>query len=160
MEKKILKLVKAFEREKGKVVSFFNEIDTEQFDKKIYTEGQQWTVRQVLAHFVESEVSLRTLIAKVVEEDWPGVSEKFDLDEYNEKQVGQYEEFSTNLLIDKFSEERSETIKKVSGWTVADLAKEGRHPFLGVVQVGEMLKLMYLHHTIHMRDIRNALKAE
>jgi hypothetical protein len=38
-----------------------------------------------------------------------------------------------------------------------DLAKQGRHPFLGTASLSDMIKLMYMHNQIHIRDIRRML---
>jgi hypothetical protein len=36
----------------------------------------------------------------------------------------------------------------------ADLERIGRHPFLGVAPLVEMIKLVYRHNGIHIRDAR------
>jgi len=42
----------------------------------------------------------------------------------------------------------------------SDLERKGRHPFLGITTLEEMLKLIYRHTMIHQRDIRRALEAD
>jgi len=53
---------------------------------------------------------------------------------------------------------RKSVREKMATWVEsldeADLAKEGRHPFLGETTVEEMIKLVYRHNQIHYRDMR------
>ena len=39
----------------------------------------------------------------------------------------------------------------------SDLEKIGRHPFLGQTTLREMIKMVYLHNQIHIRDIKNGI---
>ena len=39
-----------------------------------------------------------------------------------------------------------------------DLDREGRHPFFGPSALEKLLKLVYRHNMLHLRDIRHALK--
>jgi len=47
----------------------------------------------------------------------------------------------------------------VSQFDDPDLEKSGRHPWLGMAQVEEIIKLMYRHNQIHQREIREALES-
>jgi hypothetical protein len=38
------------------------------------------------------------------------------------------------------------------------LEKTGRHPFLGVTTLREMIKMIYIHNQTHYRDLRRVLK--
>ena len=60
-------------------------------------------------------------------------------------------------LLAEFKQLRAFTVEMVSGFQAGDLEKQGRHPFLGVTTVEEMLKLMYLHLQLHTRDVKRAL---
>ena len=61
------------------------------------------------------------------------------------------------MILQRFMERRGETIHMIQELSDVDLAIEGRHPWLGVVPVEEMIKLMYRHNQIHQRDIRKTL---
>jgi hypothetical protein len=39
-----------------------------------------------------------------------------------------------------------------------ELEIQGRHPFLGETVIREMVKMLYLHHQLHYRDMKRALK--
>ena len=59
------KLAKRLEKEGTKVVETFNALADEQWYMEVYTEGQVWTIRHVLAHFVTSERGLLKLFKSI-----------------------------------------------------------------------------------------------
>jgi uncharacterized damage-inducible protein DinB len=140
-----------------KSVTFFAAILPEKWDQTIYTEGANWNIRQVLAHFVATESGFLQLIAHTItgSAQLPG---DFDLNAYNEKKVDQLRGPTPEMLLGRFTELRTETVKMVAALDDSDLEKEGRHPFFGMAPVGSMLKLIYRHNQIHQRDIRKALE--
>jgi hypothetical protein len=158
MGDELVRLVSRLEDEGQKTCVFFRELQPQDWDKQVYSEGARWRVHQVLAHFVEAEASVARLIAHVVS-GGPGVPEDFDLNAYNDRKVARLDEQTPADLIDRFAELRALTIAMVGGFGPGDLEKTGRHPFLGVARVADMLKLMYRHNQIHQRDLRRLLRA-
>lgn len=47
----------------------------------------------------------------------------------------------------------------VASFTEEDLQKQGRHPFLGLTTLAEMVKMVYRHNQIHLRDLRKSLES-
>lgn len=151
------KLAKRLEKEGAKVIEYFNTLTDEQWEVEVYTEGQVWTIRHVLAHFVTSERGLLKLF-KSIREGGLGVSEDFSIDYYNARQQEKTRDSSANGLLEQYANVRAETVKWVSHLSGEDLEIEGRHPFLGQVPLVEMLKMLYLHNQIHFRDFRKLLE--
>jgi hypothetical protein len=52
---------------------------------------------------------------------------------------------------------RQKTADIASQMTAEDLNKQGYHPWFGEVDLRSMVKLVYRHNMIHLRDIRKAL---
>jgi hypothetical protein len=46
-----------------------------------------------------------------------------------------------------------------TGLDPAALGSRGYHPWFGEVEIRDMLKLVYRHNMIHLRDVRSALKS-
>lgn len=151
------KLAKRLEKEGAKVIETFNALTDEQWQVEVYTEGQVWTIRHVLAHFVTSERGLLKLF-KSIREGGLGVSEDFSIDYYNSRQQEKTRELSAEELLAQYRNVRANTVQWVSHLTQEDLEIEGRHPFLGQVPLLEMLKMLYLHNQIHFRDFRKLLE--
>lgn len=154
MEK--LQLLKRLKDEGQKVITFFNRIEEDVWEAEIYTEDEVWKAHQILAHFVSVERTFQWLTADIIS-GGKGAPEIFDLDRFNHEQVHELQSNSRQELIDAFRTERAATIEQASQYGSDDLLKEGNHPWFGQVSVGKLLKLLYRHNQLHMRDIRRHL---
>ncbi len=141
-----------------KTLDFFAALTPEQMLVTIYSEGSFWSVRDVLAHFVSAESGITRLIENILS-GGSGTPEDFDLNAYNERKVSGLKEDSTEGLLTKFSTLREKSVALVKGLQQSDLAISGRHPWLGVATIEDMLKILYRHNQIHQRDIRRALNS-
>jgi hypothetical protein len=146
-------LAERLKKEGEKAVAYFAALTEEQWRSEVYTEGDTWTIRSVLAHFVTSERGLLKLFENV-REGGSGASEDFSIDHYNARQQEKTRDLTPQELLAQFADVRADTAKWVSGLSEEDLAKVGRHPFLGQVPLVEMIKMIYLHNQIHFRDFR------
>jgi hypothetical protein len=156
-ETKSAKLAARLKKEGEKVVAYFSALKGEQWNAEVYTEGDIWTIRSVLAHFVTSERGLLKLF-KSIREGGLGASEDFSIDHYNALQHKKTRNLTPQELLEQFVDVRADTVKWVLRLSDEDLAIEGRHPFLGQVQLIEMLKMLYLHNQIHFRDFRKVVE--
>lgn len=150
-------LVEHLKKEGKKVIAHFAALSDEQWDVEVYTEGDSWTVRNVLAHFVTSERGLHKLFESI-REGGLGASDDFSIDRYNARQQEKVEDLSPAELLEQFANVRADLAKWVSKLSQGDLVKEGRHPFMGQVQLGEMIKMIYLHNQLHLRDCRKLVE--
>jgi hypothetical protein len=139
-----------------RTTAFFRELSPEQLELTVYSEGSCWKVRQVLAHCVSTETGIRLLVENI-RAGGSGSPEDFRLDEYNERRVQKLEGLSAAELLGQFAELREANARLVSEMKVDDLKMQGRHPFLGVAPIDEIMKMLYRHVQIHMREIRKAL---
>lgn len=138
-------------------VSIFTGFTDEQWQKEVYTEGATWTICSVLAHFVTAERGLLKLFEDI-RQGGEGASEDFSIDRYNAAMQARTRELSPQQLLEQYKTTRAESIAWTLGLSGGDLDKQGRHPFLGVTTIREMIKMLFLHNQLHYRDIRRALK--
>ena len=150
-------LAERLKKEGNKVIAYFSELTDEQWQAEVYTEGDTWTIRNVLAHFVTSERGLLKLF-KSIRDGGLGASEDFSIDHYNARQQERTKDLTAQELLEQYVEVRADTIDWVSELSQDDLAIEGRHPFMGQVQLVEMLKMLYLHNQLHFRDFRKLVE--
>ncbi len=142
--------------ERQKSLDYFNTLSPDDWDHTIYAEGSCWTVLQVLAHFVSAEEGFHRLIVDILN-GGSGSPEDFDLERYNERKVNDLNGIPASDLMQRFSDLRQGTVKLVAGMQSNDLEKQGRHPFLGVAPLSDIIKLIYRHNQIHIREIRKNL---
>lgn len=142
--------------EGDKTAVFFKGLSESQWDLSIYTENSIWKMREVLAHFVTAEKGFLKLFNNILA-GGAGAAEDFDIDLYNANQQKKTLNVSAMDLIDQFISVRTEIISLVESLSEADLQKQGRHPFLGITSLSEMVKMVYRHNQIHYRDIKKLL---
>lgn len=139
-----------------KTFAYLHSVGPEAWERTVYTEGTCWTVQQILAHFVATEAAFIQLFEDVLS-GGAGAPENFDLNRFNEKQVAKLREAGVEELLEAFRRRREDSVALVRRMTPADLARTGRHPWLGITSLEDMIKLLYRHNGIHLRDVRKAL---
>lgn len=150
-------LVERLLAEGEKTLGFFRALSPSALETTIYADGAQWTVVQILAHFVMAERSMDQLILHILA-GGAGTPEDFDLDGYNERRVASLQDESLPALLTQFQAARQVTVELCRRLTPGELDRTGRHPFLGVAPVADILQLMYRHNQIHQREIRKVLE--
>ena len=152
-------LAERLEKEGQKNIKFFEQLSPDVFGKQIYSDGAEWTIREIFSHVVETEQSLPALFKSILAGE-SGVPDDFDLTRYNEGAVKKMNDLSFGKLIEIFAERRVETVKFVANLSEEDLQKMGKHPSLGEVNLLEMIKMMYLHVKVHFRDVKRLLRGD
>jgi uncharacterized damage-inducible protein DinB len=153
------RLAGRLQSEGEKTVAFFQELTPAEWQVQIYETGTNWSVRQILAHFVSTERGFADLIDNILS-GGAGSPDDFDIDRYNERHVAKLQPEQVDALIGQYRAARVENIRRVQTMQPADLERQGRHPFLGVVPLEEIVKLLYRHNQIHQRDIRRAISPD
>lgn len=138
-------------------IEFFTGLSPFDWEVLVYTDKQNWTVSQILAHFVSAESGNLKLIQDILA-GGEGVSSNFDIDRFNDRALASYPTIDPARLLEDFVSQRKITVSFVQDFQPGDLLLVGRHPFLGLAPVGEIIKLIYRHNQIHIRDIRKVLE--
>lgn len=140
-----------------KLVGFFTGLSASQWEVKVYTEGASWTTRSTLAHLMTAERAFVRLFEQI-RLGGQGVSEDFVIDRYNAAQQKWTLDLSPQQLLASYVAVRGEMVSWVSALGDSELERQGRHPYLGMTTLREMIKMIYIHNQLHYRDIRRALK--
>lgn len=157
MDNELEHLSSRLQKDGAKTRKIFEELAPEDWRVQVYTTGSEWTVREILAHFVSAERSFHQLINDV-RAGGEGAPRSLDIDDYNESQVPKLDDLSPDQLLDEYWQARQSSIELTESLEPADLDKEGYHPWFGEVPIRDMLKLVYRHNMIHLRDLRKALR--
>jgi len=139
-----------------KLSSFFDGLTDSQWNVKVYAEGTIWNVRNILAHLMTAERAFVKLFENI-RAGGEGVSEDFVIDRYNASQQEKTKELTARQLLHEYRTMRAKMIQWVSSIDDSDLEKSGRHPFLGVTTLREMIKMIYIHNQLHYRDLKRSL---
>ncbi len=141
-----------------KAEAFFDALPDEGWERRVYGEGPEWRVRDVLAHFVSAEKTFVYYMRETLR-GGPGLSRDFNIDAFNAREVPALAKLGRDELRRLFRRARSDTLALVDGLREDDLQRPGWHPWFGDTQLGEMLQLIYRHTMLHLRDVRRSLQA-
>jgi hypothetical protein len=87
-----------------------------------------------------------------------GAEPGLDVDSYNAVTVDELRGQEVEVLLGQMAMVRERSAALVSGLTPDQLARRGRHPALGEATLDEMARVIYHHNSLHLRDVRAALK--
>ncbi len=150
-------LAEKLKSEGEKFVTFFSGLTDEQWTAEVYTEGETWTLRNILSHFVTSERGLVKLFERI-RTTGEGATEDFSIDRYNTAQQQKTKDLTPAELLEQYKQVRADSVQWVSGLKDEELEIKGRHPFLGETVIREMIKMLYIHNQTHYRDVKRAMK--
>ena len=150
-------LAEKLRTEGDKFTAIFAGLTDAQWQAEVYTEGETWTLRNVLSHFVTSERGLVRLFEKIRLGD-AGSPDDFSIDRYNAAQQQKTKDLAPQQLLEQYKEVRADSVAWTLSLELADLEKQGKHPFLGMTSIREMIKMLYIHNMTHYRDMKKVLK--
>lgn len=153
----VIELAAKLKTEGEKIVSIFSAFSGDQWAQEIYTEGTTWTIRNVLAHLVTSERGLLKLFEQI-RQGGTGAADDFSIDRYNAAMQARTSELSPAELLEQYKQVRDQSIAWVSALQEQELDIIGRHPFLQMTTIREMIKMLYIHNMTHSRDMKKAMK--
>ena len=139
-----------------KLLSMFGALPPQQRDLVVYRDERTWTVKDVLAHQVSAERGYLALIDDLLA-GGEGTPKDFSIDGYNAAEVATMQDISWEELVEQFRIARADTVALAARLTSDQLDRLGRHPFLGIATVEDILQLLYRHNMMHMRDVRRSL---
>ncbi len=149
-------LASRLESEGEKTTAFFISLPPAAWGQAVYTGPESWSVHQVVAHLVSAEAAFTRLLEDI-RSGGAGAPDDFDIDAYNQGEVAALAGIAPSELLQRFRCYRQENVTLVAKMSPSDLLKRGRHPFLGITELVEIIKLLYRHNQIHQRDVRRAL---
>ena len=153
----ITELAEKLKSEGEKFVDIFSGLRDDQWQSEVYTEGTTWTIRNMLSHFVTSERGLIKLFEQI-RQGGAGAADDFSIDRYNAAMQARTKEATPQELLEQYKQVRANAIAWVSGLSESELEITGRHPFLGMTSIREMIKMLYIHNLTHYRDMKKVLK--
>ena len=157
MTERRAEIIAKLEKNLKNSTSFFRSLSGEQLTTQVYTDGAEWTVKQILAHFITIERSMHWLFKNILS-GGSGSPDDFDVDRFNLTQTKKLDGLTVDDLIEQFKSVREGTIAIVRGMKEQDLNREGMHVFLGHSKLERFITWAYEHVHIHEDDIRKALQ--
>ncbi|MCS6835823.1 MAG: DinB family protein [Anaerolineae bacterium] len=127
-------------------------------DAQIYSEGAQWTVRQLAIHLMIADQGHNNMIFAAARGE-NIIPEDYDLERFNRRSVEKAAEVSLEQAIERMSESRRALLEWLADKDDSVLAHEGRHASLHMMTIAQMMGVMVGHERGHADDILRFLGA-
>ena len=150
-------IIAELEKNLADAIVFFKSLSPDALGTQVYQDGAQWTVQQVLAHFITIERSMQWLFKDILA-GGPGSPEGFDVERFNRTQPKKLDGKTIGELIALFQSVRNDTIAIVRSMSDADFDRQGRHAFHGHGKLERFIYWAYEHVTLHLEDLRKRLQ--
>lgn len=136
-----------------------DQVTEDQWETQVYSDGLQWTVRQIVAHVADADKGHNRQVMSIATGE-SIIPEDFDIERYNASM--------TRKNADKpIAESRAQlqtTREQLMAWleTIDEttLDKKGRHASLRILSVEQILGWMPEHERLHVQDIATTLGIE
>ncbi len=135
---------------------FLTSLTPEQWDTVVVGEGNDWTVRDVIAHLLENERGMSIHIHRI-RKGGQTVPDGFDLEEWN---AGLKERATTPepvALMQALAQTRAKTLEVMDSLADDDWGKTGRHPSRGEISIEQYYYTIAGHDAVHTEDIKKGL---
>jgi uncharacterized protein (TIGR03083 family) len=137
--------------------SLLDQLSAEQWQTTVFSEGNNWTVRDVVAHLVDSEKGMSIHIHKI-RKGRETVPESFDLNQWNAGVKDRAGDASPDELRQALLAGRAKLLDGLNSLTDDEWTLTGRHPFRGVITLEQYYETIAAHEVIHAKDIKEALR--
>lgn len=112
----------------------------------------RWSVRLTLAHVGSAHWSHLEVARRIAEGRTVALT-GFELDEWNEARVAERAGWTREQVLADLQAAQQATSAFLSNLDAQTLEARGTHPVLGKVDVGQALRVIALHDSLHRRDI-------
>jgi hypothetical protein len=125
----------------------------ERGDEQIYSEGAQWTLRQLAIHLTISDKGQSTMVYRYAKGK-EFVPADYDLDRYNKGSVEKRAEMTLAQARESLAQSRAELLEWLDAvQDEAILDKTGRHATLKIMTLSEIIDVIAGHEEAHADDM-------
>ena len=156
MSDKAMQLANKLAIEGERTLAYFRGLSDDDWGKQIFEDGAMWKVRDIFEHLCISEHTLRRLFENILATG-QGSPESFSVDAFNQEKTGRFAALSQDELFKLYDDTRKKTVAFTHGLDDEQLARRARHPAMGDSSLEDMLKMIYLHHQMHVRDVKRGI---
>ena len=136
--------------------SLLMSLDEDQWQTVVISEGQSWTVLDIVAHVLENEKAMSIHVHKI-RKGRETVPAGFDLEEWNAGLKERMPLVSAAALLEGLAEAREKTLEGLSTIEANEWSLEGRHPLRGAISIEQYYETIANHDIWHTNDIKQGL---
>lgn len=122
-------------------------------DEQIYSDGAQWTLRQLVIHLALADKGHNQMIYRYAQGE-EFIPEDYDVDRYNQRSVEKSDAMTLEQAIAALNQSRAELL----AWFDEQeddsfLDQSGRHPMMRILSLYQIITVMSQHEVGHADDI-------
>ncbi len=129
----------------------------DRWEVPIYSDGLQWTVRQIVAHLVDADQGHNMQVMNIAE-GRDIIPEDFDIERYNGSRTRKNAEKTVEQSRSELEKSRSELLDWLFLADESKLDNRGRHASLKIMSVEEIIQNTGNHERLHAGDIAQVLE--
>lgn len=149
-------LLKKLEGVRASLLDTAAAITADQWERKVFSESEEWQVLDLFRHIVSAEQSMTRLIENI-RDGGEGASADFDLTRWNDSRVKKVRHKTIGDLTVDLAQNRAYLLGVIESLGEDDWDKKGRHGSLRIMSIEEILNLIADHEEHHMEDIQAAI---
>ena len=131
-------------------------LNPDQWNTCVYTEGNEWTVRTIVSHLIDSERGMSIHIHKIRKGE-PTLPEGFNLDHWNQDVTKRIGDLSPQEMVDRLDATRARTLEGLETLTDEEWSLTGRHGSRGVITIEQYYETIVGHELNHIGEAKKAL---
>lgn len=143
-------------KNRAKLLALVADLDDETLSQS-HEDG--WTIREVLTHLLNAEEDHCAVAEVIARGDLDRLPVGLELNAHNERRVAERGHLAREALLDALAAQRERTVALFEGMTPEQLDAEGPHPILGDISVNAIFRVIAMHDTLHVRDIKAIVAA-
>ena len=148
IEKHIARLRESRER----LNAVLDRVPDDLWEQQIYSDGAQWTLRQLLIHLMLSDYGQNNVIMGIAEGK-NIIPDDYDLNRYNSSSVGKRQAVTVEEARTGLAQSRARLVEWLHQIDESVLDKEGRHATMQILSIAQILNVMAGHEDGHSADI-------
>ncbi|MGJ3237454.1 MAG: DinB family protein [Anaerolineae bacterium] len=122
-------------------------------DEQIYSEGAQWTLRQLAIHLALADIGHNQMVWQYAQ-DKEFIPADYDINRYNKRSVEKQDEMTYAQARASLAQSREAFIAWLDALDDDSvLDKTGRHATLRILSLEQIIGIMYQHEIAHANDI-------
>ncbi len=140
-----------------KLWAILENVQADQWDVQVQSEGEQWTVLQMVRHLQDAHRGLSGQAKRIVAGE-PNLPPDFDLDRWNSGVQRKTTDMSAETALENLQTSHEKLLAFVDSLQDADWAKEGfQASFKQPMTLDKFIEIIGSHEVLHATEIASAL---
>lgn len=127
-------------------------VPADAWERQIYSDGAQWTLRQLLIHLMVSDRGQNNVVMGIAA-DREVIPPDYDVNRYNQRSVEKQAEVTVEQARAGLVESRQQLLTWIDTADEAILDKQGRHALMQILTIAQIFNVMSRHEEGHANDI-------